>query len=82
MKQSNFKLRMNYQERYQMKLAIANKIKAALIAVIIQAAIAFIFFVCGLLDPLLMVYFAVFYFLVIGSFLMYRFVLTYFIKNR
>lgn len=51
------------------------KIKAFLLATLVQASFILLFFIGGLLDPLLGLYVAGFYFFVVGYFLAYRFFL-------
>lgn len=51
------------------------KIKAALITLVIQFILATIFFVGGLLDPLLGIGIVLFYFVVINSSLFYKVIL-------
>jgi hypothetical protein len=53
----------------------ANKIKAFILALFLQACIAALIFFGGLLDPLLGLGAAGIYFFVIGFYLMYRYVL-------
>lgn len=48
------------------------KFKALILTLIVQAIMAMLFFIGGLMDPLLIVYVAIFYFLVIGSFLTFK----------
>jgi len=52
------------------------KIKALLLATIVQALFMLLLFIGGLLDPLLGLYVAGFYFFGVGYFLTYRFILA------
>lgn len=53
-----------------------NRIKAIFLTLVIQIGFAGLFFLGGLLDPLLMLYAAGIYFFVIGSYLIYCYLLV------
>ena len=53
-----------------------NRIIPLFLALVIQAAIAGLIFVGGLMDPLICLWVVGIYFFVIGTYLMYRFLLT------
>ena len=54
-------------------MVMGKKIQALILAILIQTLIAGVFFVGGLLDPLLGLWVAAIYFFVVGSYLMYRY---------
>ena len=58
------------------RMNIEVKIKALLIAVFIQICFAGIFFIGGLMDPLISIWLAATYFFVVGSYLLYRNILN------
>ena len=61
-----------------MILTVKTKIKACLLALLIQICIAGLIFLGGLLDPLLGLWVAGIYFFIAGVYLMYRYLLTLF----
>lgn len=64
------------------KMRIKNKIKALLLALVIQACIAGLIFLGGLLDPLLGLWVMGIYFFVVGYYLMYRYLLARLLKEK
>lgn len=64
------------------KLRLKNKIKALLLALVIQMCIAGLIFLGGLLDPLLGLWVMGIYFFIVGYYLMYRYLLLSLLKER
>jgi len=64
------------------KMRVKNKIKALLLALVIQMCIAGLIFVGGLLDPLLGLWVMGIYFFIVGYYLMYRYLLLSLLKER
>ncbi|MDI9819122.1 MULTISPECIES: hypothetical protein [unclassified Legionella] len=55
---------------------MGNKIKAFFLALAVQTGFLGLFFLGGLLDPLIVLWLAVGYFFIIGFYLMYRYLLA------
>ncbi len=64
------------------KMRVKNKIKALLLALVIQMCIAGLIFLGGLLDPLLGLWVMGIYFFIVGYYLMYRYLLLSLLKER
>jgi len=64
------------------KMRVKNKIKALLLALVIQMCIVGLIFLGGLLDPLLGLWVMGIYFFIVGYYLMYRYLLLSLLKER
>ncbi len=62
-------------------LNMGQKVSAFLLALIIQICIAGLMFMGGLLDPLLGLWVVGIYFFILGTYLMYQYLLTYFLHR-
>lgn len=60
---------------------MGKKISVFLLALVIQICVAGLIFVGGLLDPLLGLWVVGIYFFIVGTYLMYRYILTYFFQR-
>ena len=60
-------------------LNTGKKIKAFVFALVVQTCIAGLIFLAGLLDPLLSLWIVGIYFFIIGTYLMYRYLLVNFV---